>query len=120
MAQTALRILAWGSMVALFIVTDTTMQLRPHTIISPNADRFLALFVAGAIFALAYPRRILIVVAVLLAAVIGFELLQRLIAGRHGYIKDILVKASGVCAGTMFITIVRQILGRSTKPPPLP
>jgi hypothetical protein len=110
MAQTGIRLLAWGSIVVLFIVTDTTMGLRPHTIITPNYDRLLALFLVGAVFSIAYPRHIVIILIALLAIVVGFELLQRLLAGRHGFIKDIAVKSFGVCSGIVFGAIVRRLL----------
>jgi hypothetical protein len=110
MMQTVARILAWGSIAALFVVTDMTMALRPHTILSPSADRFVALFCVGAIFALAYPRRIPTILIVLLGTVICFELMQHLIAGRHGYVKDAIVKGTGCCAGVFAVVALRRVL----------
>lgn len=119
MTQSALRYLAWASIIGLFIVTDTTQALRPHTLISPSIDRFAALFLVGAVFSLAYPKHVLTVAIALLAVVIGFELFQRLLVGRHGYVKDILVKGAGCCAGVVATVVLRRTLSalsRRTRP----
>lgn len=110
MSQTILRILAWGSIFVLFVVTDTTMGLRPHTIISPPVDRFVALVCVGAIFSAAYPKHRPAVLALLLVTVVGFELLQRLIAGRHGFVKDMVVKGAGACLGVFMSFTVQKLL----------
>ncbi len=108
MTQTVFRCLAWGLVLGLFIVTDTTLAFRPHTLISPNADRFAALFVVGAVFSLAYPKHVLPILLLLLAIVVGFELIQRLLPDRHGYVKDMLVKGAGCCAGVFIATALRR------------
>jgi glycopeptide antibiotics resistance protein len=116
MYQIASRILAWAFLILLFVVTDTTMALRPETLISPPVDRYLALFVVGAIFSFAYPRHIVWVVAILFVFIVGFELIQRLIAGRHGYLKDIVVKGAGCCAGAGFAVVLRHIFSKRAPP----
>ncbi|WP_083742040.1 hypothetical protein [Bradyrhizobium mercantei] len=94
----------------LFIVTDTSLALRPHTLISPNIDRFAALFVVGAVFSLAYPQHVLPILLGLLVVIIGFELIQKLLSGRHGYVKDMFVKGAGCCAGVFAATALRRAL----------
>ena len=115
MMQTVFRYLAWGLILGLFIVTDTTLAFRPHTLISPNADRFAALFVVGAVFSLAYPKHVLPILLALLAVIVGFELLQKLLAGRHGYVKDMLVKGAGCCAGVVAAATLRRALSAMSK-----
>lgn len=109
MFRTSLRILAWASIVALFVVTDTTMAMRPHTIISPNVDRLMALFCVGAVFSLAYPKRLGLVLVVLFGTIVSFELLQRLLVGRHGFVNDIIVKSIGCSAGALFAVTVQGL-----------
>ena len=116
MPQTVFRYLAWGLILGLFIVTDTTLAFRPHTLISPNADRFAALFVVGAVFSFAYPKHVLPILLALLAVIVGFELIQKLLAGRHGYIKDIFVKGAGCCAGVVAATALRRARSAMSKP----
>lgn len=113
MPRPPIRILAWSSIVVLFIVTETA--LRPHTIISPPVDRFIALVCVGALFSLAYPRHSLVVVGLLLVTVVGFELLQRLVPGRHGYETDMIVKGAGACVGVLVGYCLDQVSGLSTK-----
>jgi hypothetical protein len=110
MPQTAIRILAWSSIVALFVVTDTMYSLRPHTIFTPPIDRFLALVCVGAVFAAAYPKNLPLVVGVLLTAVVGFELLQRLLPGRHGFGSDMFVKATGACVGVFVSYVMHRLV----------
>ncbi|MGY4478420.1 hypothetical protein ACVILL_005834 [Bradyrhizobium sp. USDA 3364] len=110
MTQTVSRYLAWGFLLGLFIVTDTTLALRPHTLISPNVDRFAALFIIGATFSFAYPKHVLPILLVLLVVVVGFELIQRLIPHRHGYVMDMLVKGTGCCAGVIVVDALRRAL----------
>ncbi len=92
-------IAAWILLAAIFIFTDGPLSLRPVTGLSPNLERFMALWAAGLAFALAYPRRPLLVLGFLLMAVGLFELLQQLIHGRHGTIHDAAIKYLGVMAG---------------------
>lgn len=108
MTQTVFRYLAWGLILGLFVVTDTALAFRPHTLISPNIDRFAALFVVGAVFSLAYPKHLLPILLGLLAVIVGFELVQKLLSGRHGYVKDMFVKGSGCCAGVFAATALRR------------
>lgn len=108
MTRTVLRYLAWGLILGLFIVTDTTPAFRPHTLISANIDRFAALFIIGAVFSFAYPKHVLPILPVLLAVVVGFELIQRLLPGRHGYVKDMFVKGAGCCAGVIIAVALRR------------
>lgn len=92
-------IAAWILLAAIFIFTDGPLSLRPVTGLSPNVERFMALWAAGLAFALAYPRRPLLVLGFLLLAVGLFELLQQFIHGRHGTIHDATVKYLGVIVG---------------------
>jgi hypothetical protein len=115
MTQTLFRYLAWGLILGLFIVTDTTVALRPQTLISPNIDRFAALFVVGAVFSFAYPKHVPPILLALLAVVVGFELLQKLLSGRHGYVKDMFVKGSGCCAGAFAAAALKRALSAMSK-----
>jgi hypothetical protein len=57
MTQRLIRIAAWGLIVAIFIMTDAPIGLRPTLGLAPNAERLLAFVVVGLLFVIAYPRR---------------------------------------------------------------
>lgn len=101
---------AWILLAAIFIFTDGPLSLRPVTGLSPNVERFMALWAAGLAFALAYPRRPLLVLGFLLIAVGLFELLQHLIHSRHGTIHDAAVKCFGVITGIAAGQIFSRLL----------
>lgn len=89
---------------AIFVFTDGPLSFRPETGLSANLERFIGLFVVGAAFAVAYPRRPLIVVGLLVLVVLGFEYLQHFIRNRHATVHDAVIKCCGIIVG---VTIVR-------------
>ena len=62
--------------------------------------------VVGALFALAYPKRVWIVVVALCGAAAGLEPLQFLAAGRHPSIYDAVVKSAGATTGAVVDYII--------------
>lgn len=62
----ALKAAAWILLLAIFIVTDGPIDLRP-TFGHPNAERFAALAILGFAFVLAYRRRIAVTLVFWLA-----------------------------------------------------
>lgn len=94
-----LAITAWILLAAIFIFTDGPLSLRPATGLSPNVERFISLAVVGLAFALAYPRRPLLALALLLLAVGLFEFFQQFVHDRHGTLHDAAVKNAGVILG---------------------
>jgi len=59
----ALRILAWLLLAGLVIVTIGPIQWRPISPLPTQLERAVALMLVGFVFALAYPRRIVLVAA---------------------------------------------------------
>ena len=100
-AQRVLQIAAWAAILAIFVMTDGPMLLRPVTGGSPDGERFLAYAVAGALFALAYPNRPWLVLGFLVAAAGSFELLQMLAPGRHSHLTDFGWKSAGAVFGAL-------------------
>jgi len=97
--QTGLRVLAWLLLAGLIFVTLAPINLRPSTPAPTQVERAIALVVVGLAFAIAYPRRLLLVAAIVLGATILLEILQLMSPSRHGRIVDVLVKLSGAVAG---------------------
>ncbi|MCY1314539.1 hypothetical protein D9M70_652000 [compost metagenome] len=62
----------------------------------------------GLLFAIAYPRRLLLVLALVFATAIGFELLQVVSTDRHARIGDLAIKLlGGVCGVASGWVLVR-------------
>jgi VanZ family protein len=99
MPQKIFRLLAWCSLLAIFLFTDAPIWLRPVTHFSPNIERFTALLVVAALFVVAYPKKVMFITTFLICAVGLFEALQMLFAGRHAELHDVAVKDAGVLAG---------------------
>ena len=97
--QRALQLLAWLLLIALAIVTIGPIEFRPISPLPVQIERATALAVIGFVFALAYPRHILLVGFVLFAATVLFEALQVLEPSRHGRVVDVAVKLVGAAFG---------------------
>jgi hypothetical protein len=96
-----LPVLAWLLLAAVAFVTLAPIGFRPTSGFSPNIERFVTFGAVGFAFALAYPRHIWLIVALVLGAAIAFEVLQLLVQSRHGRLHDLAVKLVG---GTLGIT----------------
>ncbi|MBC2886804.1 VanZ family protein [Ochrobactrum sp. CM-21-5] len=94
-----LRIAAWLVLVMILIVTVSPIHFRPITGEPANLERFVAFFLVGTLFALAYPRHWLSVLLLTIGCAGLFELLQRLAPGRHGEVADFVFKAAGAIIG---------------------
>ncbi|WYB11290.1 VanZ family protein [Pararhizobium sp. A13] len=116
MTKTFFRLIAWGVLSALVFVTLSPIGFRPHTITTVGLDRAAAFFLAGAVFAVAYPGRWMSLALFLVAAAFAIEMLQELSPTRHAKFDDALIKAvgavAGIIAGKVALTIRRGILGR--------
>lgn len=97
----ALRILAWLLLGALVVVTIGPIQWRPISPLPTQVERALALMIIGFVFALAYPRRILLIAILVLGTTAILEPLQVFEPSRHGRLIDALVKLAGACLGLL-------------------
>jgi hypothetical protein len=102
MIQRVAVVVAWLALAFIAFVTLSPIGTRP-SIGSPHLEHFTAFALMGLAFALAYPNRILLVVAIVAGAALGLEALQLLTPDRHARAMDALVKSlggiSGICAG---------------------
>lgn len=110
MVKTLVTTTAWALLAAIFIFTDGPLSLRPETGLPPNLERLMGLFVVGIAFALAYPRRPLFVVGLLVIAVLGLEYLQHFIQDRHGTIHDAATKCCGAFAGVAAASLMGYLV----------
>lgn len=112
MPKRLLPILAWLLLAAIAFVTLSPIGLRPESGFSPNYERFAAFAMVGAAFALAYPRHLWLVLALVLGAAIAFEALQLVTVARHGRLWDLFVKLLGGTVGIAGGVVVRLVWER--------
>jgi VanZ family protein len=92
--------IAAGWLALAFIVYATLSPIQDRPVVAgPQFEHFAAFALTGLAFALAYPNRILLVVAIVVGSAIGLEALQLLTPDRHGRVLDALVKAAGGICG---------------------
>ena len=89
---------AWLAFAFIVYATLSPIDARP-VLAGPQFEHFAAFALMGLAFALAYPHRILLVVALVLISAFGLEALQLLTPDRHGRLFDALVKAAGGSCG---------------------
>ena len=97
--ETALAILAWLLLAGLVFATLSPIDLRPSSTLPTQFERAGALLLVGLVFALAYPRRLVMVASIVLGATVALELLQLISPSRHGRLPDLGVKLAGAVAG---------------------
>ena len=110
MIQRLSAITSWLTLAFVIFVTLSPVADRP-SVGSPDLERFAAFALMGIAFALAYPNRVLLVVALVIGAAFGLEALQLLTPDRHGRAADALAKAlggiSGISVGQMAYFLLR-------------
>src|SRR5262249_35093332 len=82
------RIAAWFCLCFIIYAPLSPLRDRPILLIWSSAEHFAAFAVLGGFFYLAYPRRALVVLVVILGCAILLELLQLLTPDRHARIVD--------------------------------
>jgi hypothetical protein len=108
--QTVAIVLAWLVLIGLAAATLVPLGLRPHSGLSPQAERFLAFAIAGLCLALAYPRRPLLIVIAIVVTALGLEAAQYLAINRHPGLPDLIAKLTGGAAGLVLGWALRAIL----------
>ena len=110
MIQRLSAIAGWLTLAFIIFVTLSPVADRP-SLASPHLERFVAFALIGFALALAYPNRVLLVVAIVVGAAFGLEALQLLTPDRHARAADALAKAlggiSGISLGQMASFLLR-------------
>lgn len=92
---------AWVLLALIIVVTVVPVEYRPVTMLPLKVERGLAFAVLAVGFAVAYPRRIVLVIGCLCFAAFAIEFLQVFIPSRDPRLIDALVKAAGAIVGGM-------------------
>jgi cation transport ATPase len=98
--------IALALLAALLFVTLAPIDFRPVSGASPQIERFVAVWLVGLVFAVAWPRHFWLAAVALIACVVLSELLQELVPTRHRRALDAIVKLTG---GAIGLTLGRMI-----------
>ena len=93
------RIAAWSCLCFILYATLSLLRDRPTLLAWPSVERFASFAVLGALFCLAYPRRLSTVLIFTLGIAVLFEALQLLTVDRHAHIIDAVQKIAGGASG---------------------
>ena len=104
------RIAAWAALAMVLIATISPAELRPH-VWTANKERFIAFAICGGLFAMAYPRRWVAIVTLVILSAGLFELAQFLVPHRHPALKDFVVKVAGGGIGVAGGLLAHRFLG---------
>ncbi len=118
MIQRISAITGWLLLIFIVYVTLSPIDARPVLFV-PHLEHFAAFALTGVVFAIAYPNRVLLVVAIVLGSAVALEALQLLTPDRHGRAADAFVKAlggiSGISVGQVLSFLLRVNLVRSDR-----
>jgi VanZ like family len=108
----------WLTLAFIVFATLSPMADRP-TVAGPHFEHFAAFAAMGLAFALAYPSRILFILALVAGTAVGLEALQLLTPDRHARAADAFVKAlggiSGISMGQLAWFLLRLKSARSDQ-----
>ncbi|CDP50909.1 VanZ family protein [Paradevosia shaoguanensis] len=99
MIRMAARPLAWLLLLGILLVTVLPIEWRPVTGEPANLERLVAFALVGFVFVVGYPRHWWLVLGLVIAVALGFELAQLLAPSRHATLKDAVVKVAGGSLG---------------------
>lgn len=115
MNQRLVNLGAWLLLGAVALATVAPIGWRPVTGLSDQIERFAAFALIGLAFSMAYPRRLWLVVPLVLGAAVAFELMQFLVQSRHPGLRDVVAKlvggTGGILAGWVIPIVRRRVAG---------
>jgi VanZ family protein len=98
MIQKVFTVAGWLALA--FIVYATLCPIADRPVLAgPQFEHFAAFAFFGLAFGLAYPRRLPLVIALVLGSAFALEILQELTPDRHARLLDAMVKAAGGICG---------------------
>src|SRR3979409_2520697 len=98
MVQRVSIVAGWLALAFIVYAPLSPIAARP-VIAGLQFEHFAAFALMGLAFGLAYPRRLFVVVAIVVGSAVALEALQLLTPDRHGRVLDALVKAAGGICG---------------------
>ncbi|MBR1217867.1 VanZ family protein [Bradyrhizobium sp. U87765 SZCCT0131] len=111
MIQKVSLVLAWLAVAVIGFATLSSIGLRPH-LASPHREHFAAFALVGVLFSLAYPRRPVVILGLVVIGALSLELLQMLTPDRHARIVDAAFKVAGGFAGVVAAQVLLLVARR--------
>src|SRR3569832_1097276 len=102
MSERILRVMSWLIIFGLVVLTVVPAKERPVTFLQHDLEHFLAFGLAGAVFGLAYARRLGAHLLAAIAFALTLELSQIPLATRHARFQDFVIDALAACLGIAF------------------
>ena len=99
MSQKLLKFAAWAALCVIAYSTLSPLADRPILLTSSKLEHLAAFAILGMLFCLAYPRRTVAVLLIVLGSAALLELLQFITPDRHARTLDALQKMAGGAAG---------------------
>ena len=99
--KSLLRTAAWACLAFIAYATLSPLRDRPTLLISSSVEHVVAFIIFGALFCLAYPRRVPTVLIFVLGSAVSLEVLQLLTPDRHARILDGVQKIAGGVFGVV-------------------
>ena len=101
--------IAWAILAFIVFATLSPIGLRPH-LEDVGVERFGAFAFVGLLFGLAYPKRLWLVLILVVGTACILEALQHLTPDRHGHVSDAVVKLFGGVVGVGFACVGNRAL----------
>jgi hypothetical protein len=110
------RFAAWVCIAVLVWFTIAPSSVRPNSGVPHDLEHFASFSIAGALWYMGYPRRLLLCLAFAIVFAGGLELIQLLVPGRHARTVDFVVDILGAWTGTVgAFAIVRALTTKASR-----
>jgi len=109
MFQKLVALAAWATLAFITFATLSPIGLRPHLVADIGIEHVAAFSVAGLLFGLAYPRRVIPVIALVLGSAVLLEVLQLITPDRHARLLDLALKLLGGSIGIAIACLLRPL-----------
>src|SRR5450756_1976652 len=114
MIQRVSTIAGWLALAFIVYATLSPIDDRP-VLATPHFEHFAAFALVGLAFGLAYPRRLVLIAALVLISAFGLEAMQLLTPDRHGRLIDAVIKAAGGVCGIGISQLGLMVLRAQTS-----
>jgi hypothetical protein len=119
-AWIAITAIAYATLTHVGVVYAIYYKLAPY-LMRPTMQSFahfehiVAFAVVGALFGLAYPKRLILAFGIVIGAAAALEVLQTMTLDRHGTLVDALEKMAGGAAGIVIAGFARRLWSASDQ-----
>jgi len=114
MIQRVFTVAGWLALAFIAYATLSPIDDRP-VLAPPHFEHFAAFAFVGLAFGVAYPRRLVLIAALVLISAFGLEAMQLLTPDRHGRLIDAAIKAAGGICGIGISQLVLLLLRAQTS-----